>query len=154
MKVDKYELPTINETRQTMQFLSKILYKTWKMELAKNLRELKFNGNIYTNYTRNSHPILHRLPDEYVKSALTKIQDELDELSYEYTFKFENLVHEKTWVLHYEIDIPEHSIDTSIDFYSIPDANIDSFFEKMSPQKFETKDNDIQEDDTFFMFEK
>ena len=166
--MDKDNLPNVSEIKNHMQFLSKLLYKTWKMELAQNLRSLKFKGEISV---LNYHPDIGRLPNEYVKSALAQIQDELDVLEYDYKFKFDNVIEENKWVLVYEVELPEESSEDhcnfyeGTDFFTKDDPKVEQYLKKfktlkrnsMGPSTFSDKNvctkDIIDENDTFF-FEK
>lgn len=128
LKRSDSDLPSVKEVTEHMQYVCKILYKTWKKELSRKLRELKFKGEISV---LNYHPDIGRLPNIYVKSALAQIQNELDVLEYDYKFKFDNVLEENKWVLTYEIELPEETDHCSFfeenDFFTRPDEKVDLY---------------------------
>lgn len=162
---EKVELPSVDHVKNHMQFLSKLLYKSWRMELAKNLNALKFKGEISV---LQYHPDMSRLPNEYVRSALGQIQNELDVLEYDYSFKFDNVMEDNKWVLTYEIELPEDTDHCSFyeetDFFTKDDPKVDEYFKELfsyqkklrvstSDKSVCTRGDLIEGDDTFF-FEK
>jgi hypothetical protein len=156
------ELPSVNELTNHMKFVCKILYKTWKMELSKKLKELKFKGEISV---MNYHPDIGRLPNVYVKSALAQIQNELDILEYEYKFKFDNVLEGNKWVLTYEIELPEDTDHCSFyeetDFFTKPDEKVDAYIKNKDTYPNKTNKlnknvctRDLTDENDPFIFEK
>jgi len=98
------QLPKVSEIKNTMKILCKILYQKWKFELTRRLKNLEFKGDLSI---KNEHHLFSRLPNKYIRTALSKLQDDLDVLGYDYSFKFEDVFEHENWSLRYEIELPE-----------------------------------------------
>ncbi|KAJ3038954.1 hypothetical protein HDV00_012784 [Rhizophlyctis rosea] len=92
-----------------MRDLSDQLYLAWKGEMAKRITDLDFEGFISKDDVRVQSSAW-RLPNEGVRRALYKLQEDLDILGYEYDFRFEH-VSDTDWVLFYAIELPERDED-------------------------------------------
>ena len=101
-----YTIPSLSELNKTLKKLSCSLYTAWKNELAFRIHNLEFCGFIESENLKDIPQTVWRLPNNYIRNALQKLENDLDKLGYDYEFKFDS-VNEINWVLRYEIDPPE-----------------------------------------------
>jgi hypothetical protein len=97
------------------------LYTAWKNEIIHRLESFELIGVITMNDLFESSRdcrVYSRLPNSYVKSALSKLQDELDFLGYDYSFKFEDVLEHEKWCLFYELELPEDSENEDNDIFA------------------------------------
>ena len=96
-------IPSAKQLDKLMKNLSDDLCDLWANELGKKLTNLEFQGCMSVTVSET----LSLLPNIYVQRALCKLQDRLDDLEYEYVFKFDDINISRNWTLHYEIELPE-----------------------------------------------
>lgn len=99
------EIPSVVEVRKIMRSLSESLYEAWKEEIADRLRHLEFEGCICREHILVPNEVW-RLPNDEVRYALCKLEEDLRSLGYDYEFKF-NDVDDVHWVMFYSITLPE-----------------------------------------------
>jgi hypothetical protein len=111
LKLD--EIPSVLEVKNIMRRLSEELYEAWKLEIADRLRNLEFEGCICKEHIVVSDAVW-RLPNDEVRYALCKLEEELRFLGYDYEFKF-NDVDDVHWVMFYSVSLPERDEDATCD---------------------------------------
>ena len=102
---ENVQLPSVQTLYKKMRYLSLQLYKAWKKELSARLMDLEFEGYIAQKHI-DVDPAVWKLPNDELRYALCKLQDDLDDLGYEYSFQFQN-IEEVHWTLGYAIEFPE-----------------------------------------------
>lgn len=107
-------IPSVADVRNVIQHLTDILYSAWRCELSSRIRNLELIGYIAPNHIDVPNAVW-RLPNEGFNNALRKIQEELDNLGYEFEFKFEQLDDDVHWILCYSIDLPKREEDDEDD---------------------------------------
>jgi hypothetical protein len=111
-------LPTPFEIRNSITVLIQELYIEWKKEICKRIWNLEFKGNIpIETLSLNDTAKTSRLSNNYLRTALSKLQDDLVNFGYEYKFSFDD-VNEKNWTLDYILELPDNDddeIDDEID---------------------------------------
>jgi len=112
-KDEKIEIPSVSQVRKTMRQLSNQLYIAWKKELCTRILDFEFEGYIAQDHI-DINPAVWRLPNDEVGYALSKIQDDLDKLGYEYEFKFDD-VDDVSWIMFYCIELPDRIEDPDED---------------------------------------
>jgi DNA-binding Lrp family transcriptional regulator len=108
-KSDDVGIPSVVEIQKAMRKLSIQLYHAWRAELRERLLNLEFDGYI-TKEDIEVDPGVWRLPNNEVRFALSKLQDELDHQGYEYEFKFDD-VDDVYWIMFYSIELPDELDD-------------------------------------------
>lgn len=102
-------LPRAEELLHKMNKVCDELYLAWVAEISNRLSNFEFSGFIELKCLQlpNISQVVH-LPNKYVRSALCKLQNDLDLLGYDYTFKFDDVLHnDRSWGLGYTIELPE-----------------------------------------------
>lgn len=99
------ELPTVLELSKLLKNLSNILYVAWRKELRERILNLELEGYISKDHI-NVPSSVWRLPNDNIRYALGKLKTELDNLGYDYEFKFDE-VDEVNWVMWYSLVLPE-----------------------------------------------
>ncbi|KAJ3228631.1 hypothetical protein HDU81_006021 [Chytriomyces hyalinus] len=99
-------LPTIDFLQNKMQDMSFVLYRAWKQVICIRLKNLELEGDIEDRDIEVPNCVW-KLPNAYIRSALRKLENDLDTLGYEYEFRFD--VDELRFSMHYHIEIPEDS---------------------------------------------
>ena len=121
-------LPTLLELKKRMKSASDDLFFYWRQNLSDNIKNLQMKGFLVTEN------IVHcQLPNKYVRTALCRIQDELDTLGYDYKFRFDDVEVDKKLVLCFEIELPEDDDDTDTESGGC-DAESETEFREKSTQ--------------------
>ena len=102
-------IPSVYEMKRIMRNLSEKLYEEWKKEIAERLRHLEFDGCICREHITVPDEVW-RLPNDEVRYALCKLEEDLRSLGYDYEFKF-NDVDDVHWVMFYSVSLPEREDD-------------------------------------------
>lgn len=126
-------LPSVLKLRNSMQDFSKILYNIWRHQFHLRLTNLVFKGYICidleqdytlsdgTVYKKEMLQLITRLPNRYIMTALAGVQDELEYLGYDFTFKFNDVSDNEKWALTYDIELPEDDDEKEcLDFFIPP----------------------------------
>lgn len=138
--MNNYKFPTVLKLRNQMQDFSKILYTIWRHQISLRLQNLIFKGEICIDINNDYHfdsdsdniiqkellQVISRLPNRYIKTALSSIQDELDYLGYDYEFKFGDVIENNQWVLTYNIELPEDPNENDVTEFYDPDSETTS----------------------------
>lgn len=98
-------IPSINEMKKIMRSLSESLYSAWKAEIGERLRDLEFDGYISKEHI-DVPDAVWRLPNDEVRYALCKLEEELESLGYDYEFKFDG-VDDVHWLMYYSVVLPD-----------------------------------------------
>ncbi len=98
-------IPLAGDVQKIMKQLSTELYKAWRNEIGKRLRDLEFQGEI-TRQDLTVSESVWRLPNTEVRKALSRLQKNLREAGYSYEFRFQD-VDDNNWFLSYLIELPE-----------------------------------------------
>jgi hypothetical protein len=106
---DCIEIPSVSQIKGMMRTLSEILYTAWKSEIANRLLHLEFAG-IITRDNIGVPSTVWRLPNAEVRYALCKLEQDLQNLGYDYDFKFDE-VNELNWTMYYSIMLPDAVCD-------------------------------------------
>lgn len=109
---ENFLLPSNEELYNICKNNANLLYTAWKKELAYRIHNLEFCGIIDSSHI-NVSSVVWRLPNNFIRDALRKLEDELEKLGYDYEFKFGD-VQDSNFILYYEIDPPECDDDESI----------------------------------------
>lgn len=113
MKSSK-RLPSVKDVRRTMRNLAMELYSVWRRELRDRILNLEFEGYIAKDHI-NVNSAVWRLPNSEIRFALDMLKSELDNLGYDYEFKFED-VDDVTFILLYSITLPEEDEEDEEDY--------------------------------------
>jgi len=98
-------LPTVAELRSIMRDLAEGLYLAWLDVISNRLRHLEFEGFVTKDDVQVPMEVW-RLPNDEVRYALCKLEDELQSLGYDYEFRFDN-VDDASWIMFYTISLPD-----------------------------------------------
>ena len=97
-------IPTVDFLQNKMKDMSLLLYKSWKQVISTRLLNLELEG--YIEDTDIDVPsCVWKLPNVYIRSALCKLESDLDALGYDYEFRFD--VDDSKFSIHYNIELPE-----------------------------------------------
>lgn len=101
-------LPNAIEIKSLMNTLTEDLYNSWKREMSSRLNNLILHGKIYILNLDCSdiNCTVSRLPNNYLRIALGKLENDLQQAGFETQFKFDH-VEEENWSLNYEIEFPD-----------------------------------------------
>ena len=131
-------IPTVLVVQTKMKDMTQLLYNEWKNVIAKRLIDFEFQGTIHDSDI-NVPLCVWKLPNLYTRSALHKLEHDLDTLGYEYKFTFD-VDDEKTYSIHYVIELPdetdenneENLVDLEKGKESNTDINYKSLLDKIS----------------------
>lgn len=98
-------IPTIIELKKIMRSHSECLYTSWKHVIANRLVNLEFDGYISKNHIQ-VHDAVWRLPNDEIRYALCKLEEDFEKLGYDYEFKFDD-VDDTHWIMYYSITLPD-----------------------------------------------
>lgn len=98
-------IPSLDEMKKIMRSLAEVLYETWKQEIGARLRNLEFDGYITKEHIDVPEAVW-RLPNDEVRYALCKLEEDIYSLGYDYEFKFDD-VDDVYWIMFYSITMPE-----------------------------------------------
>lgn len=118
-------IPLAGDVQKIMKQLSTELYKAWRNEIGRRLRDLEFQGAITREDLTVSESVW-RLPNTEVTKALSRLQKNLREAGYSYEFRFQD-VDDPNWFLSYIIELPEREeSDEDDDVEDTPEAVLNS----------------------------
>ena len=105
------QIPSLIHLTSVMKEYSNILFLAWRSELALRLHNLEFDGyfsksDIKANDDEVDVDVIWRLPNNYIREALNKLENELIDLGYNCCFRFGD-VKDKDWFLYYKIELPD-----------------------------------------------
>ena len=133
------KIPTVAEIKKNMSRLSNILYNAWSKELRLRLLDLEFSGVIQRDHVRVPSSVW-RLPNNEIRKALSKLQQDLEKEGYEYVFRFDD-VNEVEWMMFYSIELPESDTESISDVdFECEDSEEDSTSQEISyfPDSYES----------------
>jgi len=122
-------IPSVADMRKMMRDLSESLYEAWKIEISDRMKHLEFEGYITRDHLQLPSTVW-RLPNDEVRYALCKLEEDLARHGYDYEFRFDD-VDDVNWVMFYSIQLPERdeeddddsSVDHSRDSSAVQDED-------------------------------
>ncbi len=145
MKSSK-QLPSVTDVRKTMRRLSLVLYDAWKRELRDRILNLEFDGYIAKDHI-NVPSAVWRLPNSEITYALNRLKRDLQELGYDYEFKFDD-VDDVTFIVLYVISLPETTEDEDESLFNTEDfeENLDESSSNVG-NEYDNEDGETSYDD-------
>ena len=129
LEIASVSIPSVADMRKIMRDLSESLYEAWKIEISDRMKHLEFEGYITRDHLQLPSTVW-RLPNDEVRYALCKLEEDLARHGYDYEFRFDD-VDDVNWVMFYSIQLPERdeeddddsSVDHSRDSSAVQDED-------------------------------
>ena len=99
------EFPTKEQIREIMDGLVEELYTSWKAEMHERVYDLKLKGEICIQDLNVSKKAA-RLPNNFLRFALKKLETDLMVAGFECQFKFDD-VESENWSLCYKLELAD-----------------------------------------------
>lgn len=103
-------LPSSLHIKKLMTEVVDELYSIWKQEMSERLNNLELKGEIYIQNISVSK-MAARLPNNFLRFALDRLENDLLENGFECQFKFDD-VDSENWCLSYRIELSEELEET------------------------------------------